>query len=144
MITFFGWLIIWWWAQDTICPFICQGTLLTPIEPAVDLHSDSSPDFVSYPLRKSTAPTSLVSPENLLMVHSAPTARHLIKISNKTGSRMESLGTPLVTTHLSDVFPLLVTLRALLFSQFFTQHTVNLIHPIIGEMIQKDAVRATI
>ena len=54
----------------------------------------------SCPLRESTAPASLVSSANLLMVHSTPAYRLLINILNRT----EPSGTLLVTGCLQNTY----------------------------------------
>ncbi|KAK4826818.1 hypothetical protein QYF61_011626 [Mycteria americana] len=118
---------------DVVRPLGCQGTLLTPTDPAVDQHPQipfcraslqpllsqfilvftvQNPAFflvkfhavddcpmlqsVEIPLqglltlKESTAPPSLVSSANLLMVHSTPASRSLINILNTTGPRIEA------------------------------------------------------
>ena len=56
-------------------------------------------------LQESTAPPSLVLSTKILMVHSTPASRSLIKILNRTGPGIEPWGALLVTGHHPDVAP---------------------------------------
>lgn len=64
---------------------------------------------------------------DLLMVHSASASGSLINISNRTDPRIQPWGPPQVTGCQPNVAPFTTTVWALPFSQFFTQHTVNLL-----------------
>lgn len=81
--------------------FLQGCSLATPftICICVPIHLDSSCK-ASCPSRQSTASSSLVSSENLLMVPSTPACRSFINILNGTGPRMEPCRTQLVTSQI--------------------------------------------
>jgi len=66
---------------------------------------------------------------NLLMVHSMPPRRPLIKILNETGPSTDPWGTPLVTGHQLDLTAFVTILWAQPSSQFFTQQITYLSKP---------------
>ena len=80
----------------------------------------------SSPVRESTASPGLVSSANWLRVQSNSASRWLIKGWSRTGPRIESWGTAMVTGCQTGVAPFTITLWALPFSQCFTHHTVSL------------------
>jgi len=98
----------------------------------------------SCPSRESTAPSSLVSSANLLMVQWTPASRSLINVLNWTGPRIEPWGAPLLSRCQTDVAPFTTAAWALPFSQFFIQHTWEPTYPTVGQLVQKDVVRDSI
>ena len=83
----------------------------------------------SCPSRESTAPPSFVSSANLIMVHSTPASRSLIKLLNRASPGVAPWGTPLVTSHQPDAAPFTATIWVLLFRQFFSQCAIYLLIP---------------
>jgi len=66
--------------------------------------------MAAQPSGVSTTPPSLVSPADLLRVHSNSSSRSLMKKLNKTGPSTDPWGTPLVTGLQLDSAPLMTTL----------------------------------
>ncbi|KAF1478525.1 Cilia- and flagella-associated protein 99, partial [Pygoscelis antarcticus] len=77
------------------------------------------------PVSTSTAPLGLVSPANLLRVHSIPLSRSLMKILNSTGPNTDPCRTPLVTNLHLDIEPLTTTLWMRPSNQFLTHRTTD-------------------